>query len=923
MDVIGRQAELLAIGDWMGDGSHSPLGPGSRRTALMVEGEPGIGKTTIWDEAVSMARARGIEVLSCRPRRSDATLSDLALTDLLRSVPADAFRALPAPQRVAIEVATLRREARDAELDSRAVATALTTLLANLSSSASLLVAVDDAQWLDPPSANALVFALHRLDDRDVRLLMAIRVEPVSERTFPVVAAVEDALGRDRVQRMSVGPLSVGALHSVILRVLGKSVTRPMLVRIHKASGGNPFYALEIASEIERLGTVAPGQPLPVPVDRRDLALLRLRRLPRATRDALAQVAARSRPSTKDIDLAALGPAESAGIVRVYAGDRIDFTHPLFGSALYSSLPEATRRALHWQLAASETDTEEQARHLALAATGPDAGSAAALDRAADAAGARGASEAAVELKALALELTPSDDKQGIARRKLDLASRRYFAGDAPGARRDLEQALQELPPGETRAQVLLELGSVLWNQGEGDAGSALFLQALHEAESSALLARIHTRISSMTDDFEVAAAHAEAALGLTDEREEPLVYSYALHNLARAKFYAGQGADHEAMERGTLLQREGTGWEISTTPAYWARDFDDFDTAIRLFEEALRVFRELGDEASCSCILAQLAAIHALMGNFEIGRREATEALDLAHQTAQDTWVNVALTMQAQVFARSGELGAAQTTADDVLHRLKTHPDPAIETMVREVLGLVALSAGEPAEAVRQLERVDAFLASMHSREPAPDRIHADYAEALIDVGEIDRAEEVVARMEARARALPRPWINAVSKRSRGLLLSARGDLDASAAVMHEAVELHEGLTMPFERGRTLLALGQVLRRSNERRAARAALEEALATFTKLGVQPWADRVRNELARLPVRRAPSDLTPTEENIARLAASGLTNKDVARRAFVSVKTVEANLARAYGKLGVSSRAELGRVMAERDRVTKT
>lgn len=547
----------------------------------------------------------------------------------------------------------------------------------------------------------------------------------------------------------------------------------------------------------------------------------------------------------------------------------------------------------------------------------PDARSADALDRAADAAGARGASAAAVELKELALALTPPDDVHSIAQRKLNLASRRYFAGDAPGARRELEQALRELPPGETRSHVLLELGSVLWNQGEGDAGSTLFRQALDEAESSALLARIHTRISSMTDDFEIAAAHAHAALELTDEREDPLVYSYALHNLARAKFYAGQGADHEAMERGTFLQREGTGWEISTTPAYWARDFDDFETAIRLFEDALRVFRELGDEASCSCILAQLAAIDALMGRFDAGRQRAAEALELAHQTEQDTWINVALTVQAQVSARAGELGAARTTADEVLHRLKTHPDPAIETMVRAVLGLAALSAGEDAEAVRQLERVDAFLASVHSREPAADRVHADYAEALINVGDLDRAEEVVARMEARARTLPRPWIQAVSMRSRGLLLSAQGDLDAAASVMREALEAHRGLEMPFERGRTLLALGQVLRRRNERRAARSALEEALATFTELGVQPWADRVRGELVRLPVCRAPAGLTPTEEKIARLAASGLINKEVARRAFVSVKTVEANLARVYGKLGVGSRAEFGRVMAER------
>jgi DNA-binding CsgD family transcriptional regulator len=127
----------------------------------------------------------------------------------------------------------------------------------------------------------------------------------------------------------------------------------------------------------------------------------------------------------------------------------------------------------------------------------------------------------------------------------------------------------------------------------------------------------------------------------------------------------------------------------------------------------------------------------------------------------------------------------------------------------------------------------------------------------------------------------------------------------------------------MPFEHGRTMLALGQVLRRRKERRAARAAFEEALAIFERLGVHPWVDRARNELVRVPVRRAPSFLTPTEERIARLAASGLTNKEIAIRAFVADKTVEANLARAYDKLGVHSRAELGRVMFERDRAVET
>ena len=920
--MIGRQAELLAIGSWMGGRGTNRPGSASP-TALVLEGEPGIGKTTIWEEATGLAEAEGRCVLVCRPRPSDAALSHVALTDVLRPVPPEAFQTLPSPQRRAIEVATLRREAGVAELDPRAVGTALTTLLDRLSVASPVLVAVDDGQWLDRPSAAALAFALHRLDGRDVRLLMAVRVETLPGASVPVLAALESTLGRQCVQRLTVGPLSVGAIHGVFVQVLGRSVSRPLLVRIHHASGGNPFYALEIAREIQSMGAVSAGQPLPVPMDRRELALLRLRRLPRATRDALARLAVSSRRSLHDLDLVALAPAERAGIVRVVGGDRVDFTHPLFGSALYASLPESTRRALHSELATHEADLEERARHLAIAATGPDAASADVLDRAAETASSRGAPAAAVELSELALRLTPPDDAPSVARRTLELASRRYFAGDAPGARRDLERSLQVAPPGDPRARVLLELGSVLWNQGEAEVGLSLLHQALDEAAASTLKARVHTRISSMTDDFEVAAEHAEAAIGLTDERADPLVYSFALHNLARAKFYAGRGADHAAMDKGMRLQREEAGWEISTAPAYWARDFDDFHTAMHRFEEMLRVFRERGDEASCSGVLAQMAAIHALTGRFDLGRQCAAEALELAHQTEQETWIDVALTVQAQVSARAGELVAARATGEDVLRRLDLYPDPAIECMVRGVLGLAALSAGDSAEAVSQLGRVDAWLASVHSREPAADRVHGDYAQALIDVGDLDRAEDVVVRMEARARALPRPWIRAVSARSRGLLLSARGDLDGAAVALHEAIDWHADLDMPFELGRTLLALGQVLRRRNERRAARAAFEEALSTFERLGVQPWVERARGELARVPVRRAPPGLTPTEEKVAVLAASGLTNRQVATRAFMSAKTVEANLARAYDKLGVHSRAELGRVIAERDGAVKT
>jgi len=916
MEVIGRAAELDKLKAWLQAGM--PVA----RTVLVIEGEPGIGKTTVWAEGIEQARLEARTVLVCRPRPSDAGLPNVGLTDLLRRVPDAAFESLPVPQRRSLEVATLRRDTGEGDLEPRAVGTALTALLAQLAASGPLLLAVDDAQWLDPASARALAFALHRQDERDVRLLAAIRVETGLTRQSTVFASIESTLGRERVERLPLGPLTVAAMHRLILETLGKTFTRPVLMRVHQAAGGNPFYALEIAREVQRLGPLPPGRPLPIPEDHRELALLRLGRLPRATRDVLAQIAAMSRPTTDDLDLDALEPAERAGIVRVLPDGRVDFTHPLYGSALYSSLPEATRRKLHRELASREVRLEERARHLALAAGGPDAASAEVLDRAAEAAGARGAAEMAVELKELALRLTPPNDPKAVVRREIELASRRYFAGDAPGARRELERSLRSLPAGEDRARVLLELASVAWNQQGGDEALTMISRALDEAATPSLRAQIHSRVSWITEDIDQGLEHAEAALALTNEEEDPVLYSFILHNAVRLKYYSGRGADHEAIERGMRLQREAAAWDLSVVPAFWARDFDDFDTAIRRFEELVRVSRERGDEASSSGLLANLAVIHSWTGNLEQARELAAEALDLAQQTEQEAWIGVALCAKAQVWARAGELDQAAAALDEVNRRLKVHPDGTVGAIAAMVLGLVAFARGEYAEADRQFAVNDAFDESHHLREP-PNRYHADHAEAVISLGDLDRAESLVFQLEARARALPRPWVLAVGARSRGLLQSARGDQDGALASLQEAMKHHEHLDMPLERARTLLALGQVHRRRNERRAARAAFEESLATFERLGVAPWVARVRAEVARVPVRRTSADLTPTEERIAQLVASGLTNREVADRAFISHKTVEANLARIYDKLGVHSRAELGRVMNERGRAIKT
>lgn len=908
LEPIGREVELAQIDAWLkrsqdaGDHSHNePL--------LIIEGDPGIGKTTVWMEAVRRAGLGGWAVLACRPRRSDVGLSQVGLTDLLRSVADETIAALPAPQRRALLVSTLRTDAGAEPLDPRAVGTGLTALLACLAEREPQLLAIDDLQWLDRASARSIAFALSRLGGR-VRLLASVRLD-AGGRGSVALDILESTAGHERLRRLRVGPSSVAAIHEVLAQRLGKSFTRPQTVRIHRAARGNPFYALEIARELEHTGEPPPGRPLPVPGDQRAMALLRVRRLPAATRHVLAQVAAMSRPTTAELDLVSLTAAEEAGIIRIRPDGAVDFTHPLFGSALYSSLSEAARRTLHRVLATKSPGLEERARHLALAASGPDERIAAALDRAAESAGARGAADIVVELKELALQLTPPFDHDSLVRRELELADRRYFAGDSTGARHQLERCLASLSPGHARAEVLLELGSVVWTQGESNAGLALMTQALAEAESASLRAKIHSRASSMAEDFDLGLEHAEAALALIDEEQDPLLYAFALHNAVRSRLFARGEADHAAVEKGLRLQLEAAEWEVSVLPAYWALYFDDFDTARTRFEGLLRVLRERGDEARCCFLLSHLAALEALTGHMERAHALANEALQLARQTEQDMGVLVALWAVGQVTARAGELIAARSAATELLHRLDPHPDITMENMARAVLGLASLSAGDYADADRQLTRCAAIVEGYHAREPAADRFPADHAEAVICVGDLERAEILVTRLEERAAALPRPWITAVSARCRGLLHAARGELDAAAAAYGRALEAHSGLAMPSELGRTLLAQGRLQRRKHELRRAQASLAEAVRVFEAGGAVSWVALAREELGRAGGQRGPREqLTPTELKVATLAASGLRNREIAAQIFLSEKTVEANLSRAYGKLDVRSRAEL-------------
>ena len=334
VEVVGRDAELSSVGRFLDRA-------GDRPAAFVLEGEPGIGKSTLWLAAVAAARRLDLTVLSSRPAESERGLAYVGLGDLFDRVLDGVIGELSPPRRRALEVALLRDEAPDEDeaADQRALAVAVRDVLSLLSQRKPVVVAIDDVQWLDASSASALAFALRRLDGV-VRLVLARRRE---------ASELEQAVD---VERLRIGPLSVGALHRILQDRFGRPFPRQTLLRIHEQSGGNPFFALELARVLDE--DVDPLGPLPVPATLEDLVRTRLDGLPVATRDALAFVAALGTPPESLVERigaapGALGPAFAAQVVERERG-AIRFTHPLLSSVLYNDLG-AQRRVVHGRIA--------------------------------------------------------------------------------------------------------------------------------------------------------------------------------------------------------------------------------------------------------------------------------------------------------------------------------------------------------------------------------------------------------------------------------------------------------------------------------------------------------------------------------------------------------------------------------------------
>jgi DNA-binding CsgD family transcriptional regulator len=899
--IVGREGELRTVDTFLDRLEAGEAG-------LDLVGEAGIGKTTILDEVVARARHRGMLVRFARPTPVEASFSYAVLADLLGDlVPAggEIHAGLPEPQRWALDVALLRRGADDRPLEPAPVAAALRTVLVRLAERQPILVVVDDRQWLDHASEQVLAFALRRVRGHRVGLAVARRtIGPDDRPTDPLVPA--DA----SVSSLTVGRLSLAALYRVIEERLGIRTSRRHLDQIERLSAGNPFFALEMARTIRDL---PPGAALRLPHEAVETLRETLDRLPAATRAALLRAAAHRAPTGAEVHLDDLDAAERAGIVEVDAAGRVRFTHPTWSLTVYGAATAAERRATHRALVDLAAEPEEAARHRALGSDGPDPRAATVLDDASHRAEGRGAAQAATELAELAVNLTPPAAPER-SERMLRLG--KLLSIDDLARAQDVLREVAGTPNRpDLRGEALLELAIVAFNLGDVSAAVRQAGEALAAWDDPRFHGLVHARLSWMVSDrVDRAADEARLALETLDADHDPELVGFALLYRAQWGLLAGHGADHDALARGRELT-EGTNrsWLTPTVGATWAKMLDDWTTARERYAAYLAEGEASGDDVSIVSNLANLAEIAARTGDLDEAERLIERSIAIGSGMGSSTWEAVALGPAALIDALRGRHAEARGHADRILALIEGVDEPLIEAHARAIRGFVALTEGDPATADAELSRADVGLLGMGIVEPAPYRFHGDHVEAVVALGDLERAEDLTGRLERRRDVVGKPWTRVMASRARGLVEAARGDLDAAEASARRALAAHDDLGVPFERARDLLLLGVLLRRRRRRTDAARLLDEAIAAFDRVGSPRWVERARDELARLGTTAGDADrLTPSEDRIARLAASGLTNREVAHRLRISPKTVEANLSRAYAKLGIRSRAELGR-----------
>jgi DNA-binding CsgD family transcriptional regulator len=920
VEVVGRQFELAELAAFLVRARQGVA-------VVVLRGPAGIGKTTLWRAGTAMAEERGWRALSARPSEAEATMSFSGLVDLIGDAADEVLPNLAPLQRRALEVVLLRQEAGERRVDSRAVGTALLSALRELATRGPLLLAVDDWQWLDQATASTLGYAVRRLEGQEVGLLASVRTgdqwpDKASGRPVHRALTILDALCAESHGATTLAPLSTEHTEELLRRKFPGRLSPAAAAKAATASDGNAFFAVEIARELLRLGHTAASGTLPVPRQLQDLLEAELERMPATTREALLAAACLAQPDRDQVDAVALGEAEDAGLVEVENDGRVRFTHPLFRAAVYGSAQDHQRRTVHRALALRVTDPEERARHLALGAEGPDEDVAAQLDEAAHLAHGRGSPGAAAELVDLAVQLAPSEGGERRAERLLKAASFHFEAGELTAAHERLSEVIRTCPGSGAQASALRLLAQLSARSGSFGEAVRLASQALSAAsDQPALSVAIQLDLVfflTSLGDFAGALPHADAGLQQAQSLGLDPLEAASLATRTVIRFLLGQGLSSDDLERALRLEDPGYPGPIIFRPRaisglllLWnGRAREGFDVLDELRADAV----EQGRETEAPLLYLYLTWACVWKGDIAGALAVADEAFRRASHLDDRIISSLAYTCSAIARAFAGDVPRARSDVAQAVALFERLQWGTATVWTSWALGLLELSLGNAANVEAVLSPASAALGDLSNADPVLAMFLPDEVEALIQLGQLEKAERLLDNFERRAADLSRGWALVLAGRCRGLLLAAHGSNEAALEAYEGSLRKHETLELPLERGRTLLELGRLHRRCKHRNLARDNLDQALAIFVSSGAVLWAEKARSERARAVGTPSSSGLTATEESIARFAADGLSNQAIAQRCYVTIKTVEANLTRAYRKLGVRSRSQLAKAL---------
>ncbi|WP_433444295.1 AAA family ATPase [Nonomuraea sp. CA-141351] len=903
--LYGRSAEIGALDEVIARARNGSGG------AVVLRGEAGVGKTALLEAAAG--RGGGMRVLRTIGVESESDLAFAALHQALWPV-IRSLDALPEPQRDAVRAAL--GLAAGSVGDRFLLGAGVLSLLAEAATPDGLICVVDDFQWVDRASADALLFAARRLATERIAMVFAVRGEaPVKgiPLTVDVHGLPESAAAELLKSRHGVLPTSV-ARELVTLTRANPLALGEIAVRLTPAQlagreplpeplpGGARLFGDRVAALSGPARLVALIAAVEADLDLVLRAADRLSALPAAggdenTAGTVAGVVTTARGTTAPSEsrtAAALAELEAAGLAGV-AGTSVRFRHPLIRSAVHETAAPADVRRVHAVLA-KLTEGDRRARHLAGAALGQDERVAAALVAAAERARDRGGYGSAASALARAAELTPEPRARAVRLKDAAVAA---WLGGRPGQAESLLAEARERAGGD--AALGMEIAQLRGRFELNSGNAAEAVRILAAGDSLDMLADAVEAASYVGDTAAIvelgrrAAAHPAgflrdtvAGIGLTLDGDA-----------------TGPGLLRRALEQADKLEdAAGYLWAAAAASA-----LGEPDLATEMAVRAGRVARVSGMTGQLPVVLEFAATADRLAGRLARSQAVSEEGLELAREAGYENTVAAHLANLAVLAALRGEEETCERQAREALAIAVPHRVGLRAGVAAYALALLDLCLGRYAAAHDRFMAIAAAgPGAGHSTvagRSAPDRV-----EAAVGAG-----DEAGAR--AALEAYERWSAHAATPESRALLARCRGLADSSEDAFAEALRLH---TNPFEAARTALLLGERLRRTQRPGEARAHLRMAWETFEQAGARPWARRAQVELraagesGQAPPPALLDALTPQEQRIAGLVADGLSSKQIAAQLFLSPRTVEYHLYKIYPKLGIGSRTDLARLV---------